>query len=106
VGRILRTKHESPIIVDIVDRHDLFQKQWFQRRRFYKKCQYRIRQIDSDRYAGMTLDWETDRTWRRVFEPTPGTKSSDSSSDEDGPHPKQLGPPKCLIDWGDFPSEL
>ena len=70
VGRILRVKHDNPIIVDIVDKHDVFQKQWIQRRRFYKKCSYRIRQIDSSSYKGMSFDWETDKTWKRVFEPS------------------------------------
>ena len=70
VGRILRVKHEHPIIVDIVDQHDLFQNQWRQRMRYYKKCDYRIRKIDSPRYRGMSLDWETDTTWKRVYEPT------------------------------------
>ena len=69
VGRILRMKHENPIIVDIVDGHDIFQNQWNQRKRFYKKCNYRIRQIDSDNYKSMTLDWNTDTTWKRVFDP-------------------------------------
>ena len=69
VGRILRVKGNNPIIVDIVDSHDLFQKQWVQRRRFYKKCNYRIRQIDGDKYQGMELDWKTDKTWKWVFEP-------------------------------------
>jgi len=108
VGRILRTKHESPIIVDIVDKHDLFQRQWFQRRRFYKKCQYRIRQIGSDQYAGMMLDWETDQTWRRVFEPakladsqTKSGRDGDSTDDED-PSTNTLPARKCMIDWESF----
>lgn len=69
VGRILRVKHENPIIVDIVDSHDLFQNQWKQRRVFYKKSNYRIRQIDSRKYTNMSLDWNTDTTWMHVFEP-------------------------------------
>jgi superfamily II DNA or RNA helicase len=69
VGRILRVKGNNPIVVDIVDSHDLFQKQWVQRRRFYKKCNYRIRQIDGDKYSGMSIDWNTDKTWKWVFEP-------------------------------------
>ena len=71
VGRILRVKHENPIVVDIVDSHDLFQKQWVQRRRFYKSCNYRIRQIGSRDYSGMQLDWNQDKTWKRVYEPFP-----------------------------------
>ena len=69
VGRILRVKGNNPIVVDIVDNHDLFQKQWVQRRRFYKKCNYRIRQISSNKYNTMNLDWDTDKTWNRVYEP-------------------------------------
>jgi len=65
VGRILRVKHENPIIVDIVDSHDLFQNQWKQRRQFYKKCNYRISQIDSRKYTDMT----NTSTWPSVFEP-------------------------------------
>jgi len=65
VGRILRVKHENPIIVDIVDSHDLFQNQWKQRRQFYKKCNYRINQIDSRKYTDMT----NTSSWHSVFEP-------------------------------------
>jgi superfamily II DNA or RNA helicase len=69
VGRILRVKHEKPIIVDIVDTHDIFQNQWAQRRRFYKKCNYRILQIDSKNYTNMMLDWKEDKTWKVVYQP-------------------------------------
>jgi hypothetical protein len=95
VGRILRVKHESPIIVDIVDQHDSFQNQWAQRRRFYKKCNYRIRQISSTDYAGMSIDWATDQTWKRVFEPKESVQNdiADAIDDEDKPKPG-----KCLID--------
>jgi superfamily II DNA or RNA helicase len=104
VGRILRVKHENPIIVDIVDKHELFQKQWGQRRRFYKKCNYRIRQIESPQYTGMTIDWETDRTWRRVFEPKPNDANSlfgcaqmNASDDDDDANVKPLSSRKCMI---------
>lgn len=99
VGRILRVKHDNPIVVDIVDKHDVFQKQWAQRRRFYKKCGYRIRQTDSMKYAGMTLDWEKDQTWRRVFEPdAPSTKSESSDDDDAKSESKPLTTRKCMID--------
>ena len=104
VGRILRVKHDNPIVVDIVDKHDVFQKQWAQRRRFYKKCGYRIRQTDSVKYAGMTLDWEEDRTWRRVFEPKMVASNTDDSSDDDSGKTKPLTTRKCMIDmsiWDD-----
>jgi len=69
VGRILRVRHDNPIVVDIVDKHDIFQNQWKQRRQFYKRCNYRIRKIDIKQYSGMNFDWKTDSTWTRVFEP-------------------------------------
>jgi superfamily II DNA or RNA helicase len=102
VGRILRIKHENPIIVDIIDSHDIFQNQWTQRKRFYKKCNYRIRQIDSSKYSGMDFDWETDQTWKRVFEPKNSIntkKDEHSGSDDDHEHKKNA---KCLIDTSMF----
>ena len=113
VGRILRVKHDNPIIVDIVDAHDIFQNQWVQRRRFYKKCNYRIRLIDSKQYAGMSLDWEKDLTWKRVFEPKQnacvidGAAANDSDEGE-STHLKPIAGSnqgKCLIDVSMFDEE-
>jgi len=42
VGRILREQHSKPLIIDIIDQHDLFKKQWLKRRTFYHKNQYQI----------------------------------------------------------------
>ena len=42
VGRILRIKHENPTVIDIIDEHDLLQKQWLKRKIFYKKNGYKI----------------------------------------------------------------
>jgi len=53
VGRILRVKHDNPIVIDIIDPHPLFQNQWQTRKRFYKKCNYGILTIDSSKYKGM-----------------------------------------------------
>ena len=41
VGRILRVKHKQPLVIDIVDQHDIFQRQSIKRLRFYKKCNYK-----------------------------------------------------------------
>lgn len=105
IGRILRVKHANPIVVDIVDKHDIFQNQWAQRRRFYKKCNYRIRQIDSPNYKGMSLDWTTDQTWKRVYEPKncEAEAVEECSEDETGKTPDQApikgtDKGKCLID--------
>ena len=43
VCRILRTKHSNPIIIDIVDKNQLFQNQWSKREAFYKEPNYSIK---------------------------------------------------------------
>jgi superfamily II DNA or RNA helicase len=43
VGRILRQKNANePLVIDIVDEFSIFQGQYIKRRRFYKKCEYKI----------------------------------------------------------------
>jgi len=42
VGRILRMKHANPQVFDIVDTHDIFQRQWQKRNKFYKQNKYNI----------------------------------------------------------------
>lgn len=61
VGRILRIKHDEPLVVDIVDQHDIFQKQYMKRRRFYTKSKYKIIQTTNLKYS--KNEWET------IFEP-------------------------------------
>jgi superfamily II DNA or RNA helicase len=65
VGRILRQKHEfAPIVVDIIDTHDNFQRQWAKRKIFFKKQNYKIIQTSSSTY-------DPDITkWRVTYEPT------------------------------------
>lgn len=50
VGRILRKKHDTPIIVDIVDSHATFQNQWKKRKAYYTKCNYKIQKTGIDSY--------------------------------------------------------
>ena len=57
VGRILREKHSSPIVVDIVDKHDIFQKQWYKRKKFYEKKGYNIIRTSSDKYSSDISKW-------------------------------------------------
>jgi superfamily II DNA or RNA helicase len=104
VGRILRVKHENPIIVDIIDTHSVFQKQWKQRERFYKKCNYRIRTTHSNIYSTMSIDWDRDMSWKKVFEPKE-IKASDSEDSEKEENildkkPNIIG--KCLISLDDL----
>jgi superfamily II DNA or RNA helicase len=100
IGRILRVRHDNPVVVDIVDRHDIFQNQWRQRKTFYRKCNYRILSMDSVRYQGMSLDWKTDKTWTKVFEPR---GSSIHKNEDDCDHP--ILQKKCLISIQDLDIE-
>lgn len=42
VGRILRSQHENPMVIDIVDSHDLFKRQYYKRKKFYTEQKYII----------------------------------------------------------------
>jgi superfamily II DNA or RNA helicase len=45
-GRILRVRKDErevvPMIIDIVDSHDVYKNQWMKRRTYYRKCAYKI----------------------------------------------------------------
>jgi len=61
VGRILRAKHSfsNPIIYDIKDNHEVFQKQWLKRKAYYKKQNYNIIECDSYNYNKDFINWKT-----------------------------------------------
>ena len=42
VGRILREEHTQALIIDIVDMHGIFQRQWAKRHKWYKKQKFTI----------------------------------------------------------------
>ena len=50
VGRILRTKHNQPLIIDIQDCHDVFKNQYTKRRKYYVTNNYKIIKTTSDKY--------------------------------------------------------
>ena len=84
VGRILRQKHEfAAVVVDIIDTHDNFQRQWSKRKAFYKKQNYKIIQTNSTVYQPDSTKWKT------IYEPTLCTSvitneiSDSSEEDED-----------------------
>jgi superfamily II DNA or RNA helicase len=60
VGRILRAKHAKPIVVDIIDSHEPFLKQWGKRKVFYKKQNYKILEKSNIQYAN---------PWKTVYDP-------------------------------------
>ncbi len=50
VGRILRVKHSSPLVIDIIDPQDVFRAQWLKRQTYYIKQRYRIIMTDTEGY--------------------------------------------------------
>ena len=61
VGRILRTKHTRPLVIDIVDSHDIFQKQFLKRKQYYKKQNYEMMQTTAEDYI------KGDTVWKQVL---------------------------------------
>jgi len=57
VGRILRVKHERPLVLDIIDTHDVFINQWQKRRKYYASNKYKILHTNSSLYAANK--WKT-----------------------------------------------
>ena len=84
VGRILRQKGHQPVIIDIVDTHEPFQKQWEKRKVYYAKEGYRIIQTDNEKYKN--------DEWKEVFKA--GKTKVPKIKDPKEPDP--VG--KCLID--------
>lgn len=59
VGRILRAKHSNPLVIDIVDQHDIFRLQWEKRKSYYMKHKYKIIQ---------THNYNSNK-WKMVYDP-------------------------------------
>lgn len=57
IGRILRLKHKRPLVVDVVDQHDFFVRQFTKRKRFYAKEKYKIKRTNNNGY--FKNDWVT-----------------------------------------------
>ena len=100
VGRILRSKHANPIVVDIIDKHDTFQNQWRKRKTFYRKSNYRIIQTNSLEYKG----FDNIDKWKSVFVPK---RAADVESSSDGEDDVYVPPTKgCILNTSLFSSSL
>jgi len=99
VGRILREKHSQPVVVDIIDSHDMFQKQWIKRKRFYKSQNYKIIECSNKNYTTNTEEWSV------TFEPNSkmnnGKKEKNEANDANEANEENtkndLPQGKCLI---------
>jgi len=107
VGRILRQKHDfNPVVVDIIDTHANFQRQWLKRKSFFKSQNYKIIQTTSSAYQADCSKWKV--TYEPTNQATTTKKSktissksssedelSDFSEDDDEEEDKNVG--KCLL---------
>jgi superfamily II DNA or RNA helicase len=84
VGRILRTKHTQPLVIDLIDSHDIFEKQWLKRRQYYMKQKYNIISTTSTKYAA--------DTWEVIYDPEKGKESEKKIKAKEEPLKG-----KCLI---------
>ena len=50
---------------------------------------------DSNKYTNMSIDWETDSIWKRVYEAKEITDNADNDKEEELPT-------KCLININDL----
>ena len=109
VGRILRSDHEMPVVVDIVDSHDPFQKQWAKRKTFYRKENYRILKVASSAYVPMK-DAPLPPCWELVYEPKVKPEKTASSVEKDDDDDEEIidneddkqSVGNCLINIADF----
>jgi len=58
VGRILRVKHSQPVVIDIVDSHDVFQRQYQKRKAFYRKQKYKIIETNNSESSFDIKNWK------------------------------------------------
>jgi superfamily II DNA or RNA helicase len=77
VGRILRTKHSSPMVIDIIDSHDIFEKQWQKRRQYYIKQKYNIISCDNSSYLN--------NIWQTIYDPLKSAESIKKIKKKDEP---------------------
>jgi superfamily II DNA or RNA helicase len=105
VGRILRSNHEQPVVVDIVDTHDLFQKQWAKRKTYYRKEKYAIIKTTSSKYTADVSKWETVFT-PKFEEANNKRKGSKTEVDNDDGEEEEesLVKKSCTIDLSMFAS--
>lgn len=92
VGRILRSKHENPLVIDIVDQHDIFQRQWLKRKKYYDSQKYTIKYFKNYTYFGNS---EKEHKGEEASESDCGIGEESCSSQIDN----SIKPKKCLINF-------
>ena len=79
VGRILRAKHTTPVVIDIIDAHDLFINQWQKRKAYYKKQNYKIIVTEN----GLYCSDEKNGCWLTAYNPKIKSTTQSVGKDND-----------------------
>jgi superfamily II DNA or RNA helicase len=74
VGRILRVKHASPLVIDIIDPQHVFRSQWLKRQTYYIKQRYRIVMTDTEGYYK--------NAWTVKYQPPPAHARASKPEEE------------------------
>ena len=80
VGRILRAKHTTPVVIDIIDAHDLFINQWQKRKAYYKKQNYKIIVTEN----GLYCSDDKNGCWLTAYNPKVKSTTQSVGKDKDG----------------------
>ena len=92
VGRILRTKHSQPLIIDIIDQHECFMNQFKKRKSFYNEKKYKIIRTNNDKYIDYIkyirdgIEFEEEEIWKELVPKLKGKNKKDETEN------------RCLID--------
>ena len=87
VGRIMRQKHDDALIIDIIDYHDIFQKQWQIRKKFYLKHEYKILYSENNNI----------NSWKEIENKSNEKKKTNNYEEKNCYEKKNSYENKCLI---------
>jgi superfamily II DNA or RNA helicase len=93
IGRVLRAKHAfaDPVIYDIVDSQEVFQRQWLKRKAYYKKNNYSIIGCDIYNYN------KDASTWKNICANKIDTLSSDEQDEDNDVKKDKLSQGICFL---------
>jgi len=101
VGRIMRVKHQSPLIIDIIDQHNIFKRQWAKRRVFYQKNNYKIMSTEDyrkDKWNELTKRQNKNKNKNKnKTDNTDNANNTDNADTDNEENVDSIPMGKCLI---------
>jgi superfamily II DNA or RNA helicase len=80
IGRIMRSKEHRPVVIDIVDCHNVFQRQWQKRLTYYRKQGYNVYETKGGVYetAENPEDLGDEKVWQPIIYSSKRGKKAES----------------------------